>query len=113
MMRPESNTPVYTISVVAKLCGLHEQTLRLYERRGLLSPARVSGRTRMYSQDDLETLEQIVYLIREKGINLEGVRVIMEIEQNPEQTIARLRIHTYETNPQNLIVEEDENDPQQ
>lgn len=113
MIRPESNTPVYTISVVAKLCGLHEQTLRLYERRGLLSPARVSGRTRMYSQDDLETLEQIVYLIREKGINLEGVRVIMEIEQNPEQTIARLRIHTYDNHPQNLIEEEDENDSQQ
>jgi MerR family transcriptional regulator/heat shock protein HspR len=112
-MRPESNAPVYTISVVAKLYGLHEQTLRLYERRGLLSPARVSGRTRMYSQDDLETLEQIVYLIREKGINLEGVRVIMEIEQNPEQTIARLRIHTYSNHPQNLIEEEDENDPQQ
>ena len=112
-MRPESNAPVYTISVVAKLCGLHEQTLRLYERRGLLSPARVSGRTRMYSQDDLETLEQIVYLIREKGVNLEGVRVIMEIEQNPEQTIARLRIHTYNNHPQNQIEEEDENDPQQ
>jgi MerR family transcriptional regulator/heat shock protein HspR len=109
MIRPEHDAPVYTISVVAKLCGLHEQTLRLYERRGLLSPIRMSGRTRMYSQADLETLEQIIYLIREKGVNLEGVRMILEIEQNPEQTIAKLRIHRY-TNLSPNQIEGDENE---
>lgn len=93
MIQPDREMPLYTISVVAKIVGVHEQTLRIYERRGLLSPARVSGHSRMYSQADLEQLEDILYLIREMGINLAGARVILHMAQTSEQIRGDLRSH--------------------
>ncbi|CAG4934085.1 MULTISPECIES: helix-turn-helix transcriptional regulator [Acidithrix] len=71
---------VYVISVAAELAGVHPQTLRIYERRGLLDPKRTSGGSRRYSQRDLERLRRISDLT-EAGVNLEGVRRILELEE--------------------------------
>jgi len=84
-------TPLYSISVAARLVGLHQQTLRMYERLGLVSPARISGRIRLYSQADIEEIEYIVYLVRVKRVNLAGVRLILELVEDPRQTIDNLR----------------------
>ena len=71
---------VYVISVAAELAGMHPQTLRIYERRGLLEPARTAGGRRRYSEADLALLERIAELTGE-GINLAGVQRILELEQ--------------------------------
>jgi len=76
-------TPVYVISVAAKLVGVHAQTLRLYEREGLVEPSR-SGNRRLYSEKDIGRLRYICYLTREKGVNLSGVKIILEIYDNGE-----------------------------
>ncbi len=72
----------YMISAVAELYDIHPQTLRLYEREGLLRPDRSEGNTRLYSSDDLERLEFILTLTRELGVNLAGVEVILNMRQN-------------------------------
>ena len=69
--------PVYMISVAARLCELHPQTLRMYERLGLVRPARIGSKNRMYSEMDLERLRQIQRLTQEMGVNLAGVEVIL------------------------------------
>lgn len=84
-LRPE--TPLYSIGVAARLVGLHQQTLRMYERLGLVSPARQGGRARLYSQADIEEIEYIVYLVRVKRVNLAGVRLILEIVEDPGQSL--------------------------
>lgn len=71
--------PVYTISVVAQLLGVHEQTLRQYERLGLIAPCRTLRRTRMYSRADVERLESINYLVKICGVNLAGVKIVVTI----------------------------------
>jgi len=71
---------VYVISVAAELAGMHPQTLRLYERRGLVRPARTAGNTRRYSDEDIARLRSIQRLTQELGINLAGVQLIMEME---------------------------------
>lgn len=76
-------TPVYVISVAAKLVGVHAQTLRLYEREGLVEPHR-SGKRRLYSESDVRRLRYICYLTREKGVNLSGVKIILEIYDSGE-----------------------------
>lgn len=70
---------VYVISVAAEIAGVHPQTLRIYERRGLLSPARTSGGNRRYSDADIERLRRIAELA-EGGMNLEGIRQVLELE---------------------------------
>lgn len=74
-MKKETGEPkrYYHISSVAKMYGLHPQTLRLYEREGLLKPSRSEGNTRLYSTEDIERLEVILNLIRDLGVNLAGV----------------------------------------
>ncbi len=74
-----SDRAVYVISVAAELSGMHPQTLRIYERKGLLDPARTDGGSRRYSQDDIERLRRIQELTN-SGIGLEGVRRIMALE---------------------------------
>ncbi len=74
-----SRRAVYVISVAAELAGMHPQTLRVYERRGLLDPARTGGGSRRYSDDDLSRLMRIHQLTAE-GLNLEGVRRVMALE---------------------------------
>jgi MerR family transcriptional regulator/heat shock protein HspR len=73
------------ISVVAKSYGIHPQTLRLYEREGLLKPSRTDGNTRLYSEDDLRQLEVILNLTRDLGVNLAGVEIILNMRRKMEQ----------------------------
>jgi MerR family transcriptional regulator, heat shock protein HspR len=72
---------VYMISVAAALAGMHPQTLRIYESRGLITPKRSSGNTRLYSQADVERLRRIQELTSELGMNLAGVEKVFELEQ--------------------------------
>jgi MerR family transcriptional regulator, heat shock protein HspR len=72
---------VYIISVAAELAGVHPQTLRIYERKGLLRPKRTSGNTRRYSERDIDRLQMIQQLTQGQGINLAGVKMIMELEE--------------------------------
>lgn len=69
----------YMISVVAQKYSIHPQTLRLYEREGLLKPSRTDGNTRLYSDDDLQRLETILSLTRDLGVNLAGVEIILNM----------------------------------
>jgi MerR family transcriptional regulator/heat shock protein HspR len=75
----------YMISVVAKAYGIHPQTLRLYEREGLLKPSRTEGNTRLYSEEDLRQLEVILNLTRDLGVNLAGVEIILNMRRKMEQ----------------------------
>lgn len=70
---------VYMISSVSEQYGIHPQTLRLYEREGLLTPSRSDGNTRLYTDEDLERLEVILQLTRELGVNLAGVEIILNM----------------------------------
>jgi MerR family transcriptional regulator/heat shock protein HspR len=72
---------VYVISVAAELAGVHPQTLRLYERRGLVRPSRTAGNSRRYSDADIERLRAIHRLTQELGINLAGVHLIMQMQE--------------------------------
>ena len=82
----ERTRAVYVISVAAELAGVHPQTLRIYERKGLVDPARTSGGSRRYSEADIEQLRRIQELTNE-GLNLAGVQRVLELEQE----VARLR----------------------
>jgi MerR family transcriptional regulator/heat shock protein HspR len=84
--RRPSARAVYVISVAAELAGVHPQTLRIYERKGLVDPARTGGGSRRYSERDLERLRRIQDLTN-NGLNLEGVRRVMELEDE----VVRLR----------------------
>src|SRR5450755_260448 len=75
----------YMISAVAELYQLHPQTLRLYERVGLLKPSRSQGNTRLYTDDDLERLEIILNLTRELGVNLAGIEIILNMRDKMSQ----------------------------
>lgn len=75
----------YTISAVAELYDIHPQTLRLYEREGLLTPSRSVGNTRLYEDSDLERLEVILSLTRELGVNLAGVEIILNMREKMNQ----------------------------
>jgi MerR family transcriptional regulator/heat shock protein HspR len=75
----------YTIGVVAETYGVHQQTLRLYEREGLLAPSRSKGNTRLYTDEDLARLELILSLTRDLGVNLAGVAVILDILARMDQ----------------------------
>lgn len=79
-VQPDSDRPLYMISVAAELAGVHPQTLRIYERRQLVSPNRSSGNTRLYSDADIDRLRLIQHLTQDEGINLAGVIRIIELE---------------------------------
>jgi MerR family transcriptional regulator/heat shock protein HspR len=81
---------VYIISVAAELAGVHPQTLRTYERKGLLAPKRTAGGTRRYSQRDVSRVQLIQQLTQEEGINLAGVLRILELEDQIERLERRL-----------------------
>jgi MerR family transcriptional regulator, heat shock protein HspR len=80
----DEDAPVYVISVAAELADLHPQTLRAYEREGLLRPARTEGGTRRYSHRDVERLRLIKTLTTDEGLNLAGVRVVLELGEKLE-----------------------------
>ena len=83
--RGERERAVYIISVAAELAGVHPQTLRIYERKGLLSPKRTSGNTRRYSEGDIARLQTIQDLTQRRGVNLAGVKLIMEMQTELER----------------------------
>ena len=80
------DTPVYVISVAAELSGMHPQTLRSYDRLGLVSPGRSSGRGRRYSLRDILVLRQVQRLSQEDGVNLSGIKLILELEAELERS---------------------------
>ncbi|MEX2458314.1 MAG: helix-turn-helix transcriptional regulator [Actinomycetota bacterium] len=85
---------VYIISVAAELSGVHPQTLRIYERKGLLSPARTAGNTRRYSEADIERLRAIQRLTQDEGVNLAGARMVMDLQEElrrAREQVARMR----------------------
>jgi MerR family transcriptional regulator/heat shock protein HspR len=89
----DDNDPCFVISVVARMLRVHSQTLRYYEREGLLEPARSSGNIRLYSQRDIEKLRRIKSLTEDLGLNLAGVQVVMQMMDRMskmEQEIKRL-----------------------
>jgi MerR family transcriptional regulator/heat shock protein HspR len=99
----EDDEPCYVISVVAKLVDMHPQTLRYYERVGLIKPSRTSGRIRLYSQRDIDSLRRIARITEELGVkNLAGVEVIINMNRRIEelqQQLAELQHrYTEETN---------------
>jgi len=81
---------VYIISVAAELAGVHPQTLRIYERKGLLTPARTAGNNRRYSDRDIERLREIQRLTQIQGINLAGVKMIVEMEDRLDRMRRRM-----------------------
>ncbi|HEY6798439.1 MAG TPA: helix-turn-helix transcriptional regulator [Kineosporiaceae bacterium] len=85
----DENTPVFVISVAAQLAGMHPQTLRQYDRMGLVSPGRTAGRGRRYSARDVAVLREVQRLSQEEGVNLAGIKRILELELENE----RLREH--------------------
>jgi len=80
-MRHDPKAGLYMIGIVAARYDIHPQTLRLYEREGLLRPSRTIGKTRLYSDEDMERLEFILNLTRELGVNLAGVDVILNLRE--------------------------------
>jgi len=86
--------PAYSIKVAAELCGMHEQSLRMYERRGLIAPRRTPGNVRRFSDDDVEQIRFIKRLIDDLGVNLAGVEVILHLRQqllDAQRELATLR----------------------
>lgn len=90
MVADSKHRPVYVISVAAELVDMHPQTLRLYERKGLIRPGRSSGKTRLYSERDIEHLREIRRLTQELGVNLAGVEEIMRLRFELDSSRARL-----------------------
>jgi len=84
------DAPVYVISVAATLAGMHPQTLRQYDRLGLVSPGRTPGRGRRYSARDIEMLRQVQRLSQDEGVNLAGVKRILELEAHVDALRSRL-----------------------
>ena len=82
--------PRYMISVAAELVGMHPQTLRIYEQKGLVRPKRTSGNTRLYSESDLERLRLIQQLTTELGLNLAGVEMVLRLEDQLKRMQRRM-----------------------
>jgi MerR family transcriptional regulator/heat shock protein HspR len=97
--------PVYLISVVANILNIHPQTLRQYEREGLLEPSRTQGRMRLYSQRDIDRMKLILRLTRNMGVNLAGVDIILQLKEQIDemrdeigdlkQTLSEVNRHGY------------------
>ena len=90
-MAKAKSRAAYMISSVAEQYAIHPQTLRLYEREGLLKPSRSEGNTRLYTDDDLERLEVILHLTRDLGVNLAGVEIILNMREKMGQMQAQIQ----------------------
>lgn len=90
-MRAEECEPCYVISVAAKMVGAHAQTLRYYERMGLISPSRSKGNIRFYSDKDIERIRQVKSLMNDLGVNLAGVEVILYMRRTIDRMEQELR----------------------
>jgi MerR family transcriptional regulator, heat shock protein HspR len=112
--RGRGDRAVYIISVAAELSGVHPQTLRIYERKGLLQPARTAGNTRRYSEADIERLREIQRLTQDEGVNLAGAKRIMDLESEVERLrgqaaamrreVLRLRRESARRSPGQLVL---------
>jgi len=83
-MAKRKSKGAYMISAVAEMYGIHPQTLRLYEREGLLKPSRTEGNTRLYTDEDLQRLEFILSLARDLGVNIAGIAIILQMRERME-----------------------------
>lgn len=81
-MAQRFSEPLFVISVAARLVEMHPQTLRKYEREGLIAPSRTSGNLRLYSDQDIERLRQVKYLVEERSMNLAGVQMALDLTRN-------------------------------
>ena len=98
--------PVYLISVVASILNIHPQTLRQYEKEGLITPSRTKGRMRLYSQRDIDRIKLVLQLTRKMGINLAGVDVILKLKEQIDQMsseIEELREELRKVNRNGLV----------
>ena len=84
-MSKRKSKGAYMISAVAEMYGIHPQTLRLYEREGLLKPSRTEGNTRLYTDEDLQRLEFILSLARDLGVNISGMAIILQMRERMEE----------------------------
>lgn len=85
MLRDDIDTPLYMIGIVAQMLSIHPQTLRLYEKEGLVVPERTEGNTRLYSERDVERLRSILLLTRDMGVNLAGIEIILRMRDQVEK----------------------------
>jgi len=92
--------PVFLISAVAEILDIHPQTLRQYEREGLLKPSRTNGKIRLYSQKDIDHIKYVLTLTRTLGVNLAGVDMILQLNDKISQL--EEEIHTYKTKIKNI-----------
>jgi MerR family transcriptional regulator/heat shock protein HspR len=84
-MTKRKSKGAYMISAVAEMYGIHPQTLRLYEREGLLKPSRTEGNTRLYTDEDLQRLEFVLSLARDLGVNIAGMAIILQMRERMEE----------------------------
>ena len=109
-MSAPGREPVFIISVAARLLEMHPQTLRKYEREGLVAPSRTTGNLRLYSDEDLERLRQVKYLVGDRGLNLAGVQLALELTRALRTVRNRLADETkagQEPNRERLLSELD------
>lgn len=92
--------PVYLISAVAEILDIHPQTLRQYEREGLIKPSRTNGKIRLYSQKDIDHIKYVLTLTRELGVNLAGVDIILQLNKKIEQL--EYDVEVYKTKIKNI-----------
>lgn len=91
MFETDETEPCYVISIAARLIGVHAQTLRYYERAGLVAPSRSLGKIRLYSKRDIDKLRQIRTLLKDMGVNLAGVEVILRLNDHIIEMEKRMR----------------------
>ncbi|WP_072344282.1 heat shock protein transcriptional repressor HspR [Actinomyces urinae] len=97
----------YVISVAAELAGMHPQTLRQYDRLGIVTPARTKGRGRRYSASDVERLREVQRLSQDEGVNLEGIRQILELKQRLDETAEAMQLMREELKMLRALVQEE------
>jgi MerR family transcriptional regulator/heat shock protein HspR len=95
----------FSISAVSNMVGIHQQTIRMYEREGFICPKRSDGNTRMFSEEDIEKLEQIIFYTNKLGINLAGVEVILKMQKRIDKLQGQ--VNEIFTSSKNELIEEE------
>lgn len=106
-MKVKRKKGYFSISAVAKMFSVHQQTIRLYEKEGLITPKRSEGKTRLFSEEDIDRLESVIYLTHELGINLAGVEMILKLKKQitkMQQEMNKLFKDTQQQLDENVIV---------
>lgn len=99
-MKIQRKKGFFSISAVAKMFTVHQQTIRLYEKEGLITPKRSDGNTRLFSEEDIEKLEEIIYLTHQLGINLAGVQMIFKLKKQIKKMQHQVNVMFEETHEQ-------------